>query len=206
MNIRLLFLILIFTGFINAQDKELPPNQYSKDPETVFFNFEIFQPVGLGSSVYSRYNFDPGYALDFNWFFKPEFTLGARFAVHRGYPEDISKTGNLERGTFHLLGADFGYYMPLNRDWNLHYKTGIGLITNVYTAAEDKFSEDGGKAWLSAEIERRLNKTFGLFLKTGIDYDFSNIETSASRNSYFNRNFIFSLGAGVRFNFQNPGG
>lgn len=206
LNTKLSLLIFLFTGFIYAQDKDQFPNQYSEDPETVFFNLEIYHPSSLGSSVYSNYNFDPGYSLDFNWFFKPEFTLGARFAVHRGYPEDISETGNISRGTFHLIGADFGYYMPLNKDWNVHYKSGIGLITNVYIAAEDKFSEDGAKAWLSAEIARRFDKTFGIFLKTGIDYDFTNIETSTAKDSYFNHNFLFTIGIGVRFNFQNPGG
>jgi len=206
LNIRLSLVLLLLTGFMYAQEQVQFSNQYSEDPETVFFNVELYYPVSLGSSVYSNFKFDPGYALDFNWFFKPEFTLGARFAIHRGYPKDISKTGNISRGTFHLIGTDFGYYIPLNKEWNLHYKSGIGLITNVYTTAEDKFSEGGGKAWLSAEITRRLDKTFGIFLKTGVDYDFTNIETSADKNSYFNHNFLLTIGVGIRFNFQNPGG
>ena len=206
LNTKLFLVAMLFTGFITAQEQDMLPNQYSEDPETVFFNFELFYPVSLGNSAYSNYNFDPGYAVDFNWFIKPEFTLGARFAVHRGYPREISETGNLSRGTFHLIGADIGYYVPLNKEWNLHYKAGLGVITNVYTAAEDNFSEDGGKAWLSAEIAKRLDKTFGLFLKAGLDYDFTNIETSAAKNTYFNRNFLFTIGAGIRINFQNPGG
>lgn len=206
LNTKLLlaFCLIVFT--LEAQENEQLSSAFSEDPETVFFNTEIYYPVGTGNSVYSEFSFDPGYALDFNWLFKPQFTLGARFAVHRGYPEDISETGNIQRGTFHLLGADFGYYMPLDRYWNLHYKSGIGLISNVYVSPEDKFSEDGGKIWISAEIARRFDKTFGLFLKTGIDYDFTNIETSAARDSYFNTNFLFTVGIGARFNFQNPGG
>ncbi|CAL68198.1 hypothetical protein [Christiangramia forsetii] len=205
-NIKLILIFSLLAVALNAQEENRYSNQYSENPETVFFNAEIYYPVSLGSSVYSNYKFDPGYALDFNWFFKPKFTLGARVAVHRIYPENISATGNFQRGTFHLLGADFGYYKPINKEWNLHYKSGIGIISNVYTAAEDKFSEDGGKLWLSAEIARRLDKTFGIFLKTGIDYDFTNIETSAARDSYFNNNFLFTIGIGLRFNFQNPGG
>ena len=206
LNTRLLLFALLFTGLVKAQEQERQPNQYSEDPETVFLNFELYYPVSLGNSTYADYNFDPGYAIDFNWFFRPEFTLGARLAVHRGFPQDISETGNITRGTFHLLGADLGYYVPLEKDWNLHYKAGIGITSNVYQAKEDKFSEDGGKVWLSAEVAKRLDRTFGLFLKAGLDYDFNTIETSAEKNNYFNRNFLFTVGAGIRINFQNPGG
>ena len=206
LNIRPILIFLFFTGFLSAQEEEPPANQYSEDPETVFFNIELYYPLNIGNSVYSNYDFDPGYAMDFNWFFKPEFTLGARLAVHRAYPEDISETGNIERGTFHLLGVDFGYYKAFNQKWNLHTKAGVGLTSAVYVAPEDKFSEDGAKAWLSAEIANRIDRTFAIFLKTGIDYDFSNIETSTAKNSYFNHHFLLNVGIGIRFNFQNPGG
>lgn len=205
-NTRLLFLLLLISGFTNAQDENIPENQYSDDPETVFFNLEFYCPMAIGNSAYSEYSFDPGYALDFNWFVMPEFTLGARLSVHRGFPEDRSKTGNINRSTFHLLGLDAGYYQALTREWNIHYKAGIGLITNVYQAPEDKFSEDGGKLWISSEVTKRLNRTLGIFLRTGFDFDFNNIETSANKKSYFNNNFLFNLGAGIRINLQNPGG
>ncbi len=206
LNIRIFFLMVLICGLTYAQEDAIPSNQYAEDPETVFFNIELFYPVAISHSSYGDYRMDPGYSVDFNWFIHPEFTIGARLAVNRGYPEDISKTGNIERSTFHLLGLDAGYYQALNRDWNLHYKGGIGLLTTVHTAPEDKFTEDGGKLWLSAEISKRLDKTLGIFLKTGMDYDFNHIETSANKNSYFNNNFLLNLGLGIRINFQNPGG
>ena len=55
LNTRLFFIALLFTGFIKAQEQEMLPNQYSEDPETVFFNFELYYPVSLGNSTYSDY-------------------------------------------------------------------------------------------------------------------------------------------------------
>ena len=206
LNIRFLVFFLCVSGFLYSQEEELPENQYSEDPETVFFNAELYYPVNLGNSVYSNYDFDPGYAIDFNWFFQPELTLGARFAVHRGFPNDISETGNIERGTFHLIGIDFGYYKTFSRKWNLHTRAGIGIITGVYVAPEDKFSEDGGKVWVSSEIAYRLDKTIAFFFKTGLDHDFWNIDTSDAKDSYFNHHFLFNAGIGIRIHLQNPGG
>lgn len=207
LNIRLFILLFLFTGIISAQDEEeVDDTRFTDDPETVFFNVELYYPVNLGNSVYTDYDFDPGYAIDFNWFFKPEFTLGARLAVHRGYPNNVSETGNIDRGTFHLIGIDFGYYKAFSRKWNFSSRVGIGLNSAVYVAPEDKFSEDGGKVWVNAEIAHRLDKTIAFFFKTGLDHDFWNIETSEAKDSYFNHHFLLNAGIGIRINLQNPGG
>ncbi|MCH4822529.1 hypothetical protein ML462_05030 [Gramella lutea] len=207
LNTKLVIFLFLFTGILSAQEEEkINANQYTEDPETVFFNVELFYPVSIGNSVYSEYDFDPGYAIDFNWFFKPELTLGVRFAVHRGYPKNISETGNIDRGAFHLIGIDFGYYKAFNRKWNLSSRLGIGLNSAVYVAPEDKFSEEGGKVWVHAEIAHRLDKTIAFFFKTGIDHDFWDIETSDAKNSYFNNHFLLNAGIGFRINLQNPGG
>ena len=207
LNIRLLICCCFFINLLAAQEEIENPGQYSEDPESVYFNLESFYPIGLGNSPYAEiYNFDPGYALDFNWFVKPKFTLGARYSFFRGYVEDKSKIGNISNTKFHLFGITRGYYQALDKNWNLHYKLGIGAVLNRHRAPEDHFSDEGGKTWASVEFSRRLDRTLGFFIKTGLDYEFLHINSSPEVESYLNSNFLVNLGLGIRIYFQNPGG
>lgn len=208
-NIRIFFLLLFFSAGMNAQEKDsIPKYQYSpEDPETVFFDFEAFYPIALGNHVYNEaYQIDPGIALEFDWFFKPNFTLGARLAQFTGHVQNRSITGNFSRTNFQLIGIQLGYYYAPNRAWSFHPEFGLGATSYVNRAPEDKFSDDGGAAWISAELAYRLGKSFAIYAKTGFDYHFTHIQTAASKDNYFNTNFFTSFGIGLRWHLQNPGG
>lgn len=209
LNTRILIVFLLFSVEIFAQKNDsIPAYQYSpNDPETVFFDLEGFYPIALGNTVYrDAYNFDAGFAINFNWFFKPNFTLGARLSQVTGHPEDKSLTGNIKYTNFQLLGLTFGYFHPFDRDWSLQSKIGIGTTNYRNRSPEDRFEDKGGQLWLAEEVSYRLGKSFAVFATTGLEYHFNHIDIVPAKKDYFNTAFFANLGIGLRWHLQNPGG
>lgn len=204
----LAFFLLFSVGMFAQENDSIPVYQFSKeDPETVFFDLEIFYPVALGNNLYKdAYSLDPGFAFNVNWFIKPKITVGARFAQFTGHVEDKSLTGNIGRTNFQMIGITAGYFLPFNREWSLQSKIGIAASNYRHTAPEDKFEDGGGQTWLAAVFAYRFDKSLAIFAKASIDYHFNHIEIVADKDDYFNSSIFTQIGIGLRWHLQNPGG
>lgn len=212
LNTKLLVILLFCVFPMLAQegeeDLENDNFQYSPgNPESVFFDFEAFYPIALGDNVYSEaYTYDPGYALDFNFFIKRKITLGARISSYRGYVQDIEKTGNYSKTGFMLFGVHAGYYQPINREWSLHHKIGVGAMDYVNHAPQDKFYDSGTALFVASDVSYRLDKNFAVFGKIGFDHHIMNIQTTSALENRFNNTSFLSFGIGLRWHLQNNGG
>lgn len=208
LNIKLFFLVLLSSITIcNAQDTSVENDDFNDDPETVFFNFEIFRPVGMGDSFLARdYNTGAGFAFDFNWFFVPNFTVGTHFNIFRGSVENQSAVGNIQSTTVAMFGLTAGYYYEVDQHWNVHATTGFGTLNYRNTAPEDKFSEQGTSYWVQVQVAYRFNKTVAVYFKMEPRLDKLKIVAPPGLDQYFNRHFMLNPGFGLRINFHNPGG
>ncbi|QCY69569.1 hypothetical protein FHG64_09275 [Antarcticibacterium flavum] len=141
LNIKLLFLLL-FCGitFCNAQEIPGGNDDFNDDPETVFFNLEIFRPVGIGNSFLAKdYNDGAGLAFDFNWFFLPQFTLGTHINIFGSSVKNQSAVGNIQKTSVSIFGLTAGYYHEMDRHWNLHATAGFGALNYRNTAPRISF-------------------------------------------------------------------
>lgn len=207
-NIKALLVILLLplvSGW--AQEVENEEEGFTSDPETVFFNLEVFRPVGLGSSSFARdYSLTPGFAFDFNYFVLPEFTIGTHFSVFGSSVENPQRIGNISNTMIYLFGVDVGYYYQFDRHWNIHATTGIGSVQYTSEAPEDRFHEQGVAYWFQVQVGYRFNKTVGVYFKMNPRLDKLRIQTPQHLDDYFNRHLYINPGFGLRLNLQNPGG
>lgn len=185
-----------------STEKALPD-----DPETVFFNLELFNSIGIGDHVLARdYNIGIGFGFDFNWFVLQEFTIGTHFSVFQNGVKNPENTGNIRNTNVYLFGLDLGYYYAFDQHWNLHATAGIGSINYTHRAPEDKFTESGTSYWVQVQVAHRFNKTLAVYFKLQPRWDKFNIEVPEHLNNYFNNNIFLNPGLGLRINLQNPGG
>lgn len=209
LNIRISAVFLLFSiGLFAQKNDSIPVYQYSKnDPETVFIDLEAFYPTSFGDNVYNdAYNFDPGFALNVNWFIRPYFTVGAQLSQFTGHVENKSLTGNIDRTNFQFMGITVGYYYSFNRLWSLHSKIGIGVTNYRSSFPEDKFEDNGGQLQLTESVSYRIDKGLALFAKAGLEYHFNHIDILPAKDTYFNTAFFGTIGIGLRWHLQNPGG
>jgi hypothetical protein len=208
LNTKLFFLLLFSAITIcNAQETIVENDDFNDDPETVFFNFEIFRPVGIGDSFLARdYNIGAGFAFDFNWFFVPNFTVGTHFNIFRSSVENQSAVGNIQSTSVAMFGLTAGYYYEVDQHWNVHATAGFGTLNYRNTAPEDKFSEPGTSYWVQVQVAYRFNKTVAVYFKMEPRLDKLEIQAPPGLDQYFNRHFMLNPGLGLRLNFHNPGG
>lgn len=211
LNIRLFILLLLVNlSLVHGQEvvgDQVPGVEKTADPETVFFNIEIFRPVAIGNYSWSKaYHTGGGIALDFNWFALPEFTVGTHASISGGSVKDPSRIGNIQRTTIYLLGLDMGYYHAFDQAWNIHASAGVGGLRDRHTAAEDKFTEAGYAYWVQVQVGYRINRTIGCYFKLQPRYDKLGITAPPSIERYINNRIMINTGIGFRINLQNPGG
>src|SRR5690606_26356057 len=209
LNIKILFFIF-FCGIITVWSQEKAGGTEEAlydDPETVFFNLELFNSIGIGDHVLARnYNIGIGFGFDFNWVVLQEFTLGTHFSVFQSGVKNPENTGNIQNTNVYLFGLDLGYYYAFDQHWNLHATAGIGSINYTHRAPEDKFTESGTSYWVQVQVAHRFNKTLAVYFKLQPRWDKLNIEVPEQLNNYFNNNLFLNPGLGLRINLQNPGG
>ena len=208
------FLILfVVSNFCYIHAQEVPSqdesieDEFEVNPETVFFNLEIFRPVAIGNYALAKdYTMSPGVAFDFNWFALPELTLGTHISITGGTVNDPSRIGNISNTTIYLLGIDIGYYYAFDKEWNIHASAGYGILDYRHSAPQDKFSEQGNSFWLQVQLGYRINRTIAVYFKLQPRYDKLNIAAPSSIDRYINNQIIINPGLGFRINLQNPGG
>lgn len=206
MNTRITFVIFLLAVF-TCCGQEVADADFNDDPETVFFNLEVFRPVGVGDSFLARdYNLGAGFAFDFNWFIIPNFTIGTQLNIFRGNVVNQSSIGNISSSSIRMAGFTTGYYYEIDRHWNIYASAGIGALKYRNRAPEDKFSERGTSYWSQVQVGYRFNKTAAVYFKMSPRYDRLRIESPAGMQGYFNRHFMLIPGFGVRLNLHNPGG
>lgn len=198
-------------SFLQGQDlreeQEIFEEEVKADPETVFFNLELFRPVAIGNySLAKDYNMGVGVALDFNWFVLPELTLGTHASVTGGSVKNTRRIGNIQSTTIYLFGVDIGYYHAFDEEWNIHASTGLGVIDYRHSAPEDKFSEPGNAYWVQLQVGYRINRTIAFYFKLQPRYDKLKITAPPSIERYINNQIMINAGLGFRINLQNPGG
>lgn len=208
-----IFLFLLVANFSFLQGQEIAGEQVENeeevkaDPETVFFNLELFRPVAIGNYALARdYFMGLGVALDFNWFVLQEFTLGTHASITGGYVKDPTRIGNIESTTIYLVGLDIGYYHAFDDVWNIHATAGLGVIDYRHRAPEDKFSEPGNSYWTQVQVGYRVNRTVAFYFKLQPRYDKLNIAAPPSVDRYINNQVMINTGIGFKINLQNPGG
>ena len=205
-----LLMLMLNIGFLKAQIVKEDPEieqEIKSDPETVFFNFEVFRPIPFGdNSLAMDYSMGPGVAFDFNWFATPELTFGTHASITGGSVDDISRIGNIEKTTIYLFGLDVGYYHAFDEEWNVHATAGLGALDYHHSAPEDKFSESGTSYWVQVQVGYRINRTIAVYFKMQPRYDRLNIAAPASIERYINNQLMINSGIGFRVNLQNPGG
>lgn len=209
LNIKILiFLLFCGVSIVRAQEKvESTEEDFNADPETVFFNFELFRPLVIGNSSLARdYNTTLGFAFDFNWFVLQELTIGTYFSVFGSNGVNHARIGNIQTTTGYLFGVDAGYYYEFDRHWNIHATVGIGKINYRNSAPEDKFSELGNSYWLQVHVAHRFNKTIALYFKMAPRIDKLEIKAPESMDNFFNNHLFLNPGFGLRINLHNPGG
>lgn len=206
-NLILIVFILCSVTLCNAQEATVEDDDFNDDPETVFFNFELFRPVAIGNSFLAK-DFNPGggFAFDFNWFVLPQFTIGTHTNVFRSSVKNPAAVGNIQRTSVAMFGLTAGYYYEVDRHWNIHATAGFGTLNYRNTAPEDKFSEPGNTYWAQVQVAYRFNKTVAVYFKMEPRVDKLEIETPPGLEQYFNRQYMLNPGFGLRLNFHNPGG
>lgn len=203
----IIILILSFVTICNGQEVAGNGDDFNDDPETVFFNFEIFRPVAIGNSFLARdYNIGAGFAFNFNWFVTQEFTIGAHFDVFGSNVENKLAVGNILSTKTYMLGVTAGYYYQLDTYWNIHATVGIGSVNYRNQAPEDKFSEPGTAYWSQVQVGYRFNKTVAVYFKMGPRWDRLSIKAPPGLDNYFNHHTMLNPGFGLRINLHNPGG
>ncbi len=209
LNIKvLIFLLFCSVNVVRAQEKaENTKKEFNDDPETVFFNFELFNSIGVGNHSLARdYNPGIGFGFDFNWFVLQEVTIGTHFSVFGNSVKNPENTGNIQNTNVYLFGVDAGYYYELDQHWNIHATVGIGRINYMHRAPEDNFTESGTSYWLQFQVAHRFNKTIAIYFKIQPRWDNLNIIAPEPLNNYFNSLIFLNPGLGFRINFHNPGG
>ena len=209
LNIKILFFLFFYgaTTVLGQEKVESTEETFNDDPETVFFNLELFNSIGIGDHSLARdYNIGIGFGFDFNWFVLKEVTIGTHFSVFQNAVKNNANTGNIQNTTVYLFGLDVGYYYEIDQDWNLHATAGIGSIMNTHRAPEDKFAESGTSYWVQLQVAHRFNKTLAIYFKLQPRWDKHNIEVPEHLKNYFNNKIFLIPGVGIRINLQNPGG
>lgn len=203
-----IFLVLCSLNIVRAQEKaESTKEDFNDDPETVFFNVELFNSVGVGNHILANdYKPGIGFGFDFNWFVLQEVTIGAHFSVFNTGVKNFENTGNIDNTSVSLYGVAAGYYYELTQHWNIHATAGIGKNIYTHRAPEDEFTELGTSYWLQVQVAHRFNKTIAIYFKLQPRWDKLNIKAPVHLNNYFNNLIYVNPGVGLRINLHNPGG